>query len=93
MCLQALSDRLFREIQPNIVQKNSFLGGIVGAQLAKDRDGTIKEGLKISVSFSRRGELCLTGGFLSLRNFSVAISVSLHVYLILVLILISMFLR
>ena len=35
----------------------------------------------------------LTGGFLSLRNFSVAISVSPRVYFILVLILISMFLR
>ena len=35
----------------------------------------------------------LTGGFLLLRNFSVAVSVSLHVCLILVLILISMFLR
>ena len=35
----------------------------------------------------------LTGGFLLLRNFSVAISVSPHVCSILVLILISMFLR
>ena len=35
----------------------------------------------------------LTGGFLLLRNFSVAISVSPHVCFILVLILISMFLR
>ena len=35
----------------------------------------------------------LTGGFLSLQNFSVAISVSPHVCLILVLILNSMFLR
>ena len=35
----------------------------------------------------------LTGGFLLLRNFSLAISVSPHVCFILVLILISMFLR
>ena len=35
----------------------------------------------------------LTGGFLLLRNFSVAISVSPHVCFILVLILISMFLK
>ena len=35
----------------------------------------------------------LTGGFLLLQNFSVAISVSPHVRFILVLILISMFLR
>ena len=35
----------------------------------------------------------LTGGFLLLRNFSVAISVSPHVCSIFVLILISMFLR
>ena len=35
----------------------------------------------------------LTGGFLLLQNFNVAISVSPHVCFILVLILISMFLR
>ena len=35
----------------------------------------------------------LTGGFLLLQNFSVAISVSPHVCFILVLILISIFLR
>ena len=35
----------------------------------------------------------LSGGFLLLRNFSVAISVSPHVPFILVLIMISMFLR
>ena len=35
----------------------------------------------------------LTGGFLLLRNFSVAISVSPHICFILVLILVSMFLR
>ena len=35
----------------------------------------------------------LTGGFLLLQNFSVAISVSPHVCFILVIILISMFLR
>ena len=35
----------------------------------------------------------LTGGFLLLQNFSVAISVSPHVFISLVLILISMFLR
>ena len=37
--------------------------------------------------------LILTGGFLLLQNFSVAISVSSHVCFILVLILTSMFLR
>ena len=40
-----------------------------------------------------RACLGLTGGFLLLRNFSVAISVSPQVCFILVLILISMFLR
>ena len=35
----------------------------------------------------------LTGGFLLLQNFSIAISVSPHVCFVLVLILISMFLR
>ena len=39
------------------------------------------------------GLLWVTGGFLLLPNFSVAISVSPHVCFILVLILISMFLR
>ena len=38
-------------------------------------------------------EVALTGGFLLLQSFSVAISVSPHVCFILVLILISMFLR
>ena len=51
------------------------------------RDGLIFRGWKNSLS---RG---LTGGFLLLQNFSVAISVSPHVCFILVLILMSMFLR
>ena len=42
---------------------------------------------------SRLGLSGLTGGFLLLQNFSVAISVSPHVCFILALILISMFLR
>ena len=46
--------------------------------------------LNTQVEYLPRG---LTGGFLLLRNFSVAISVSPHVCFILVLILISMFLR
>ena len=37
--------------------------------------------------------LCVTGGFLLLWNFSVAISMSPHVCFILVLIIISMFLK
>ena len=41
----------------------------------------------------RRAYRGFTGGFLLLRNFSVAISVSPHVCFILVLILTSMFLR
>ena len=53
-----------------------------------------KKGIKTSEVyidlFIYRG---LTGGFLLLQNFSVAISVSPHVCFILVLILISMFLR
>ena len=44
-------------------------------------------------SESRSLNECLTGGFLLLQNFSVAISVSPHVCFILVLILISKFLR
>ena len=46
--------------------------------------------LRVVLGWAYRG---LTGGFLLLQNFSVAISVSPHVCFILVLILISMFLR
>ena len=59
-------------------------------------DGTIlnltyeKHGRLVTDSRAYRG---LIGGFLLLRNFSVAISVSPHVCFILVLILVSMFLR
>ena len=42
---------------------------------------------------SRALDKSITGGFLLLRNFSVAISVSSHVYFILVLILISVYVR
>ena len=46
------------------------------------------------IYMARNENYCgLTGGFLLLQNFSVAISVSPHVCFILVLILISMFLR
>ena len=45
---------------------------------------------RVVLGWAYRG---LTGGFLLLQNFSVAISVSSHVCFILVLILISMFLR
>ena len=45
---------------------------------------------KVVLGWAYRG---LTGGFLLLQNFCVAISVSPHVCFILVLILISMFLR
>ena len=45
---------------------------------------------RIVLGWAYRG---LTGGFLLLQNFSVAISVSPHVCFILVLILISVFLR
>ena len=45
---------------------------------------------RVVLGWAYRG---LTGGFLFLQNFSVAISVSAHVCFILVLILISMFLR
>ena len=46
--------------------------------------------LRVVSGWAYRG---LTGGFLLLQNFSVAISVSPHFCFILVLILISMFLR
>ena len=45
---------------------------------------------RVVLGWAYRG---LTGGFLLLQNFSVAISVSPHVCFILILILISMFLR
>ena len=45
---------------------------------------------RVVLGWAYRG---LTGGFLLLQNFCVAISVSPHVCFILVLILISMFLR
>ena len=47
-------------------------------------------GFRVVLRWAYRG---LTGGFLLLQNFSVAISVSPHVCFILVLILISVFLR
>ena len=50
----------------------------------------IKKTLRVVLGWAYRG---LTGGFLLLQNFCVAISVSPHVCFILVLILISMFLR
>ena len=46
--------------------------------------------VRVVLGWAYRG---LTGGFLLLQNFCVAISVSPHVCFILVLILISMFLR
>ena len=49
--------------------------------------------LCISLFVLGRAYRGLTGGFLLLRNFSVAISASPHVCLILILILISMLLR
>ena len=48
------------------------------------------DSLRVVLGWAYRG---LTGGFLLLQNFSVAISVSPHVCFILVLIFISMFLR
>ena len=48
------------------------------------------EDFRVVLGWAYRG---LTGGFLLLQNFCVAISVSPHVCFILVLILISMFLR
>ena len=50
----------------------------------------IRHTFRVVLGWDYRG---LTGGFLLLQNFSVAISVSPHVCFILVLILISMFLR
>ena len=47
----------------------------------------------LSSSFQMKAYRGLTGGFLLLRNFSVAVSVSRHIFFILVLISISMFLR
>ena len=51
------------------------------------------EDMRLSDLYRSRAYRGLTGGFLLLLNFSVAISVSPHVCFILVLILISMFLR
>ena len=51
---------------------------------------TAQKDIRVVLGWAYRG---LTGGFLLLQNFSVAISVSPHVCFILVLILISMFLR
>ena len=53
-------------------------------------DGTILNPFRVVLGWAYRG---LTGVFLLLQNFSVAISVIPHVCLIYVLILISMFLR
>ena len=50
----------------------------------------VKKVFRVVLGWAYRG---LTGGFLLLQNFSVAISVSPRVCFILVLILISMFLR
>ena len=50
----------------------------------------IRDPFRVVLGWAYRG---LTGGFLLLQNFCVAISVSPHVCFILVLILISMFLR
>ena len=50
----------------------------------------VKLTFRVVLGWAYRG---LTGGFLLLQNFCVAISVSPHVCFILVLILISMFLR
>ena len=54
------------------------------------RNDQSKKVVRVVLGWAYRG---LTGGFLLLQNFSVAISVSPHVCFILVLILISMFLR
>ena len=53
-------------------------------------DNLLDNPFRVVLGWAYRG---LTGGFLLLQNFSVAISVSPHVCFILVLILISMFLR
>ena len=53
----------------------------------------MKERISLNWTFYLDFYRGLTGGFLLLQNFSVAISVSPHVCFILVLILISMFLR
>ena len=60
---------------------------VIQAYVAQDHVYSIPVNQKMSVFNS------LTGGFLLLQNFCVAISVSPHVCFILVLILISMFLR
>ena len=52
--------------------------------------GNRRQTFRVVLGWAYRG---LTGGFLLLQNFCVAISVSPHVCFILVLILISMFLR
>ena len=56
----------------------------------RDVVSTVKRHFRVVLGWAYRG---LTGGFLLLQNFCVAISVSPHVCFILVLILISMFLR
>ena len=64
-----------------------FLSDSVTALIVSKTDG---HPFRVVLVRAYRG---LTGGFLLLRNFSVAISVSPHVCFILVQILISMFLR
>ena len=75
----------------------SFVRAAVACTILKRTSGlelssetTAPRYLKVVLGWAYRG---LTGGFLLLKNFSVAISVSPHVCFILVLILISMFLR
>ena len=78
--LQNINDNT-PEFSPNIyyvdVQENTTMG-------------RFNRPFRVVLGWAYRG---LTGGFLLLQNFCVAISVSPHVCFILVLILISMFLR
>ena len=72
----------------NKIDRRVFLA--FGAEFYGKKDEDSNLSCTFSFTESYRG---LTGGFLLLQNFSVAISVSPHVCFILVLILISMFLR
>ena len=67
-----------------------------GDHIAEDlihTDVTLRNHNRTGLVVLGRAYCGLTGGFLLLRNFSVAISLSPHVCFIFVLILISMFLR
>ena len=77
---------LFLSFRKDHSHKSTFICYL----LLKQRELKRMNPFRVVLGWAYRG---LTGGFLLLQNFRVAISVSPHVCFILVLILISMFLR